>query len=411
MSEYKLTIHLKQHTPMIHFQYAESGVVLRATDVKPKLDRFLITQYEKTGKQIPDIWKLPKSDQNANDALRYRMTIAATGNPTRSKDICKSYFGNMGNNYKETIMYNKPDMVTVSILCFYPDLLKHLSEHIQAFFVLNNFGTRQNKGFGSFTVSKIDGKSAALSVEKIQQILIKYHVDEENEYQPCYMIQYRRADHNEQMVDIADIYTLMKSGLNRPPCYARSFIYQYMHSQKGIGNEKAWMKQQRISPITHRNDNNPRGEHLIQNAPHRQKYVRALLGTPGFLRYSHEITPFPNKRTAWAVINIAHKSGKIKRVPSPILFKVIDGMTFIIPSEPNPEILGQDFSFLGERRYKYKDGTLRTPEKSEFLMSDFMEHFVRYINTDANLKKFGRYMPYFNSPKKIIQVKGDVTNG
>lgn len=37
----KLKIQLKQHTPLIHFQSEQPGAILRATEVKPKLDKFL----------------------------------------------------------------------------------------------------------------------------------------------------------------------------------------------------------------------------------------------------------------------------------------------------------------------------------------------------------------------------------
>ena len=38
---YKLEFTLKQHTPLIHFQHDQAGATLRATEVKPKLDKFL----------------------------------------------------------------------------------------------------------------------------------------------------------------------------------------------------------------------------------------------------------------------------------------------------------------------------------------------------------------------------------
>ncbi|MDZ4679328.1 MAG: hypothetical protein SGI94_02725, partial [Saprospiraceae bacterium] len=39
---FQLTIPLKQHTPLIHFQHEQAGATLRATEVKPKLDKYLI---------------------------------------------------------------------------------------------------------------------------------------------------------------------------------------------------------------------------------------------------------------------------------------------------------------------------------------------------------------------------------
>ena len=41
-----LTVTLKQHTPLIHFQHDQYGATLRASEVKPKLDRFIFSLLE-----------------------------------------------------------------------------------------------------------------------------------------------------------------------------------------------------------------------------------------------------------------------------------------------------------------------------------------------------------------------------
>ena len=41
---YKLEIKLKQHTPLIHFQHDQEGATLRASEVKPKLDKFILSK-------------------------------------------------------------------------------------------------------------------------------------------------------------------------------------------------------------------------------------------------------------------------------------------------------------------------------------------------------------------------------
>ena len=43
---------LKAHSPLIHFQSDSSGATLRATEVKPKLDRYIL----KHCKDIPKEW-------------------------------------------------------------------------------------------------------------------------------------------------------------------------------------------------------------------------------------------------------------------------------------------------------------------------------------------------------------------
>lgn len=39
-----LKVTLKQHTPLIHFQHDQEGATLRASEVKPKLDKFILTK-------------------------------------------------------------------------------------------------------------------------------------------------------------------------------------------------------------------------------------------------------------------------------------------------------------------------------------------------------------------------------
>ena len=43
----RLIFELIQHTPIIHFQAKDMGATLRASEVKPKLDRYLMKQFEK----------------------------------------------------------------------------------------------------------------------------------------------------------------------------------------------------------------------------------------------------------------------------------------------------------------------------------------------------------------------------
>jgi len=61
---YNFKITLKQHTPLIHFQHDQEGATLRASEVKPKLDRFILTKlgngdYE-NGHSLPDILTISK---------------------------------------------------------------------------------------------------------------------------------------------------------------------------------------------------------------------------------------------------------------------------------------------------------------------------------------------------------------
>lgn len=43
MNIYNINIELKQVSPMLHFQGREDGATIRATELKPKLDRFILS--------------------------------------------------------------------------------------------------------------------------------------------------------------------------------------------------------------------------------------------------------------------------------------------------------------------------------------------------------------------------------
>ena len=74
---YKLSFTLKQHTPIIHFQHEQEGATLRATEVKPKLDRFIIDKLKQDGKEVPKEWLVGKGD---HPALNYKMKIQEKNN-------------------------------------------------------------------------------------------------------------------------------------------------------------------------------------------------------------------------------------------------------------------------------------------------------------------------------------------
>lgn len=51
----KLTIQLTCQAPMIHFQHYEKGATLRASEVKPKLDEYLVKKLRKKEKILVPI--------------------------------------------------------------------------------------------------------------------------------------------------------------------------------------------------------------------------------------------------------------------------------------------------------------------------------------------------------------------
>lgn len=192
----KLTITLKQHTPLLHFQPMQEGATLRASEVKPKLDKFLI---EKLGEgnydQGVEIAKqkgwLLMDGKNDCKALNYKMRIESsnpidmrlpisehtvkvngehelakdpyTGDqlyktnnyPLRNKTLI---IGNIEGKREEDVLnfvyYENTDAIIRSTSS---SLINHIAKHVVEFFSIFNFGNRKSKGFGSYEILKIDG--------------------------------------------------------------------------------------------------------------------------------------------------------------------------------------------------------------------------------------------------------------
>lgn len=136
------TILLKQQTPMWHFQAEQPGCCLRATEVKPKLDRFLLQKYH-------DDERLHKIGDT--EALDYKLSFDVGDNKMYDLDPSKFtlYFGNMGDGPKKgLVLYHNP--IKMQLFSLYRDMVELIKENLCEFFARNSFGTRQDKGFGYF---------------------------------------------------------------------------------------------------------------------------------------------------------------------------------------------------------------------------------------------------------------------
>jgi len=154
----KISISIKQHTPIIHFQYNQDGATLRASEVKPKLDKFILA---KLGKGIIEDGQTIAKGKNwligdgEHPSLDYKVKISVshtTFNEIEEGDKFPCFFANMGEEYRKNtkgfLMSGNP--LRMDIFCANSELLKIIKEASTDFFFNHNFGTRQSKGFGSF---------------------------------------------------------------------------------------------------------------------------------------------------------------------------------------------------------------------------------------------------------------------
>lgn len=381
--EYKLV----QHTPLIHFQHSEPHACLRATEVKPKLDRFLIEQLEKDDRFGDGRWKkwfvgdgsqqsfdymmriTPNSEQVERTHSIERAIARAEHRPPNANlhEIHKNYFGNMasGNNiqdtiretFKESLFYK--DGLTLTIRCFIPELLTLIDEHIRGFFMMHNFGTRQRKGFGSFTVDINTQPNAPKGFDLVG----KY----------CPNAYYCKLNDNVSADALLDavwvISAFLRSGFNRGEGnYVRGFVFRYFQREKNpLANDKAFVKQNVLHNVY---NEATRGEHLHPYGNNvRYRYVRGLLGTNENSRFCRD--PRGETREDRTVHNIyIHSAEGVERFPSPLLFKPIGKFVFILPQKMPDEIFGSEFYILEKNQEEEYDSKATSEQKLNYLKQE-----------------------------------------
>lgn len=392
--EYKLV----QHTPLIHFQHSEPHACLRATEVKPKLDRFLIEQLEKDDRFGDGRWKKWFVGDGSQQSFDYMMRITpnservdrtqsiengieraiarAEHRPPNASlhEIHKNYFGNMasGNNiqdtiretFKESLLYK--DGLTLTIRCFIPELLTLIDEHIRGFFMMHNFGTRQRKGFGSFTVDI----STEPNAPKGFDLVGKY----------CPNAYYCKLDGNVNADALLDavwvLSAFLRSGFNRGEGnYVRGFVFRYFQREKNpLANDKAFVKQKVLRNVY---DEATRGEHLHPYGNNvRYRYVRGLLGTNENSRFCRD--PRGETREDLTVHNIyIHSAEGVERFPSPLLFKPIGKFVFILPQKMPDEIFGSEFYILKKKQEEEYDSKATSEQKLNYLQTECKNGMIK----------------------------------
>ena len=383
--------HLKQQTPMIHFQSGEEGATLRAGEVKPKLDRFIIEQCKLRGESVPDEWYVnPEKHKDGTHvgqvikpALKYKMRFKADKN-SKVEDIpYLMFYANMGKSKKTKMIVGDCDM---TIICFCSDLAAEIEECLDDFFIASTFGFMQGKGFGGYLCG--DKKISQIQIAKALQNVLGcgkvYKVQ----------TQLRAPVSNEEkkvnLVKIFDniikpFHSLMKSGINFKK-YERSYLFQYFHTKKGIcyGNDKAFVKSKGIAPIVYKKDNAKKGEHIEPFKNY--KYVRALLGITERIEYISGLGE--NDKPIGKKIGVRIKNtDDIDRYASPVRYRIICGCVYVFAVPIPDELFGSCFKFSSSNGA----GNITVPDKNDFDIEDFLSKFVQHINTNSNAREAANF--------------------
>ena len=425
---HRLTVTLKQHTPLIHFQHDQDGATLRASEVKPKLDRFIITKlgsgnYDQGLKiAIEKGWVL-NDGKNDCKALNYKMRIKAEGKsefliasllnvrepqncPFRilpntpyfaqeqfnssTKEIDNPVFlkyrndegrwqydlkrDNWGAIDKKGLMWTN---IELTITALNDKIGQIVEDNLPQFFLCTNFGTRSSKGFGSFTVNVRNTENNAEDVLKTN-------------FKFVYKKQ-MQGGLPQIFKGIKDDYQKIKSGVNFNG-YTKSILFCYA-VEKMTGNprwEKRFFKQQMSGGLQtvglklrheyNQGANRPnapiadsKGQMNWKDvpAPYNYLYLRSVLGLAEQYEFLLDGT---NNNRVNDKAKVKVKSNDMERYQSPLLFKVIGNTVYVVGNEVPSEVLGKTFSF------SFTKGTASiTPDKqlkspAQFDLLDFMTY-------------------------------------
>lgn len=347
--ENEINVKLIQHTPLLHFQYDSEGATLRATEVKPKLDRFLISKLPRTTREgkfeqceelLVGYSPNPQKQRALRNrfckegfnALNYKMQISAQGRDTSVTLKNMNYplvLSTMGREPKHIdlciVKEGKERMRIVELsinisICVKKEgrveilrdkekyLRKLIKDNIVEFFALNNFGQRSDKGFGSFTVWKVkddDGEQVLQIDQDIKERLKNYQYFE-------FTLKQDMAAQSMfyKTFSVIDYYwRALKSGINYPRsgAYVKSYLYQFVRDEN---SERTWDKK---AIKTKFNLFFGRKKDTYDDSGRTAIFARALLGYPSN-GYSYNRNQY--------TVSVTNNKG-IDRLASPIFFKPV----------------------------------------------------------------------------------------
>lgn len=466
-----LTIKLKQHTPLIHFQHDQDGATLRASEVKPKLDKFIIKhafhdnfdeckeylvgynpqKREDSIKTLRDKWN------NGYRALNYKIRIEST---SRIQDVELCFDQNNKGKYEtyyEEITYKngkeqcnkkpfpflisdmggKDSLEELLNMCMHEEitliirtsssiLVEFVYQNISCFFALHNFGQRQTKGFGSFSV-------VSLKKDNQQEYTINGWDAFKNEFDNgtwilCFELDKSDSAFRKQLMlfSVIDFYwRCLKSGINYtkrkiigndvkeiyPERYIKAYLWTYLNlssQYKAPNNVCTWEKRklkydfhlETTLPIRNYTDN-----------PNEAVFARGMMGCP--VNYEYRIPTAKLDDQGKEIIekhtisiknfvenqtNDNERKNIIERIASPIIFKpyIEDTKVYVAVLFDNDLIIKIKEIPEQKRNFEFtcKGNSTTIPIAPECIdYPDLIEHYNSFLssNTQCINSLWGNY--------------------
>ncbi len=382
---YKLEFTLKQHTPIIHFQHDQEGATLRATEVKPKLDKFLREILIKIKPEIYTefkklIGKIPDPNKQENLPSPYKLVIQPIDVKSQEKCIIASYIprqnkieyerkyrifdrtpyfadntyfknGNL-NDAKLGLMLKEGRNLKL-VFHFIDNKWESLiNKTLPLFLVSTNFGSRQSKGFGCFLPSNLTQNEFEIVLKAVYPICFKS----------------KPFNYPEDVFSgIDSIYKTLKSGDRNH----ESELRKYFNSFRPVIDWEKPEIQKKVAMIT--------GSRLIirskTNDEKYVKFVRALLGLP-------EIFEYPKNGGIKSQVKFEKNKDDdtiIERYGSPILFKVFDKTIYLtaVINEYSKTMLNKRFNFSFTHNGKDYGSLLNLQTPDQFNIVEFLNISMR----------------------------------
>ncbi len=363
---FTLKLQLKQHTPLLHFQHDQEGATLRATELKPKLDEYIIAQQGKA--LLKKFGADPEDDDKG--ALNYKLRISAEKGDEYivgssipraiREDLDQSgqkylsdapYFADnpliktgKWDEARRAVMYKN---IEVEVFSFHEEVVELVRQALPYVLAYENFGTRQSKGFGSFSV-------AGTTVAVFEQMLT-----DRVENLPTYFYAFKTPNPSLRDIfkKIDSEYKILKSGF----APERSQMMLYFEG-KGVHWEKPPIKDNLVKQRSV-------GIRKDLSADSKQKYIRALLGLAELYEFPHDRA----KVNIECVDNRGVQVPPIDRFRSPMTFKVFENSIYIL-THPIPDALyDRTFRFFNSAG----EVLINTPPKSiNFDLTDFLDKHI-----------------------------------
>ena len=379
MSQFKATFTLKQHTPLIHFQSDQSGATLRATELKPKLDRFLIEMFKTKGVDYK-----PYLINGQERALDYKVRIVKKKISDDKIDINglpdeRLFMGNMGGgDTKQMFHRNFESIVTVNT--FNKDLKKIIENNFSDFIFQTNFGGGASKGFGSFSNQK--------------ETITNYPDN-------CYSFKVGRKQLEAVYNSIYYFYKMLKSGINeydkhgKSVFYGKSFLWSYVNkTQDNVTWEKKKIKEFFFKDELKR-----------QQAKYPHSDILASTKKPFLYRDLLGLS-LESDWMSYDQTTISKKSQNISRFPSPIIFKPIleddEYIVYFWGVEISKHILDKTFT-ISDGSSKFEISTPNTFDISDYLAFVAKQDLAVHIDGEfqQNNEIFNTLKNVFNSITKV----------